>query len=74
MARQTALADRYGAQIEELRGARMRLAAGWRELHGAAVAARAMVHELERAQGVPETPFSGLPPLLGLDGRPIGSP
>lgn len=65
-----ALLDRYRADLEALRAARWALNDAMTDLHAAALAARAMVHELERRLGEPETPFSPLPPWPPPPGPP----
>ena len=61
------LVARYGDELEALRLARLSLLASVQEVWEAAVAARAMVHALERRAGVAETAFDPLPrPKLGV--------
>jgi hypothetical protein len=58
-----ALSDSYAAMLDQLRMARLTLFGEAQTLFSAAIAARAMVHQLQRQMGVPETPFDPLPEL-----------
>lgn len=49
------------ADLEKLRGIRFGLEAKLMEMRDACLAARVMVHELQRRLGMPETPFDPLP-------------
>jgi hypothetical protein len=52
---------RYSAEIEVLRAARWTVDEVLLDLHSSALAARAMVHDLQRSAGLPETVFPALP-------------
>ena len=68
------LLDRYGVDIDQLRQARLSMLSHMVELRDAAIAARTMVHSLERQAGLPETPFEALPgvaPASGVGGETI---
>ncbi|GAB0119497.1 hypothetical protein [Acidisoma sp. 7E03] len=53
--------DRYIREIELLRSARWSVEDVLLELHSAAIAARAMVHDLQRSAGITLTDFPALP-------------
>ena len=61
VARCRTMLDRYGVDIDRLRQVRISLLGHIAELRDAAIAARTMVHGLERRAGLPETPFDPLP-------------
>lgn len=61
LARVQAVVQGYSAEIERLRTARWALDDTLWQLRDAAIAARGMVHELERRMGVRETQFDRLP-------------
>ena len=71
LARQQTTADRYRQDLELLRAARYGLEDRMEELRDQAVAARAMVHELQRRLGVDETGFPPLPsPVMRVHDPP----
>ena len=53
----------YSAELEQLRKRRWSMDDMMQELHGAAIAARMMVHELERRLNMQPTAFEPLPPF-----------
>jgi hypothetical protein len=59
--RSRSLADRYAEELDQLRIARLRLYGQYQDVRDAAIAARAMVHDMQRAQGVGRTDFPPLP-------------
>jgi hypothetical protein len=66
LARANAGKDAVRAEIELLRAARWQLEDRWAEVREAAIAARAMVHDLQRCLGEDLTEF---PPLSVIGGR-----
>ena len=56
----------FANQLEQLRAARWTMDDMLTELRDQTIAARAMVHERERAMGVAETPFPPLPPPIAV--------
>lgn len=71
--RTTAISTRFGADLERLREARWTLEDQMQELRDQAIAARAMVHELQRRLGIAETDFPPLPhPILAGSRAPPG--
>ncbi len=61
LARCRIMIERYGVEIDQLRQARLCLLSNVVELRDAAIAARALVHQLQRQSGFPETAFEPLP-------------
>ena len=57
------LSDTYSAMLDQLRLARLTVFGEAQTLFSAAIAARTMVHQLQRQMGVPETAFEPLPEL-----------
>jgi hypothetical protein len=66
LARHQALLERYVAELEQLRTARLCLFIYAQQFLDAAIAGRTMVHELERKAGMAETVFSPLPSIAEL--------
>ncbi len=57
------LSDTYAAMLDQLRLARLTVFGEAQTLFSAAIAARAMVHQLQRQMGLPEFAFDPLPEL-----------
>ncbi len=65
-----AMQKSFAAELEQLRAARTMVFVRASAIRDQAVAARTMVHELQRQLGLPETVFDELPALPPLDGSP----
>ncbi len=64
IARCRQLLDRYAADIDQLRQAKLAMLEHMADLRDAAIAARTQLHAVQRQFGVPETVFDRLPGAL----------